>query len=102
MRMQLSQIQRKKAALGLFDRAQKKIVDEQISSMIDQIAALPSLEVLREPFQARLNVVALQRELDIHSVRQEVHARHPLPQADDYAGELAGEQCSVRPVGGSQ
>ncbi len=88
MRMQLSQIQRKKAALGLFDRAQKKIVDEQISSMIDQIAALPSLEVLREPFQARLNVVALQRELDIHSVRQEVHARHPLPRADDYAGNL--------------
>lgn len=88
MRMQLSQIQRKKASLGLFDRAQRKLVDEQISSMSDQIAALPSLEALREPFLARLNAVALQRECDIRAARLEVYARHPLPQAVDYAGDL--------------
>ncbi len=79
IRMQLSQVQREKNSIGVFDFAKKKLIDQQIASLKAQMEGLATLESIREPFLSRIESANAQKEADIQAAKEAVRARYPLP-----------------------
>lgn len=93
VKLQLSQTERERDALGFFDRTQKAVCNERIAALKTELRGIPSAEVLRAPYLERLDELATAQEAEIFKAGKEVRARHPLPDLEYFLEEVRKEMA---------
>lgn len=93
VKLQLSQAERERDALGFLDRTQKAACNERIAALKAELRGIPSVEALRAPYLERLSELATAQEAEIDEARKEVRAHHPLPDLEYFLEEVRKERA---------